>query len=129
MGKVLRRLHERHNFEDLIGAKAEFKIEQRKYVAMSEHPRLLAFQNYTLQDIKDHEARVQAWHRAWDSIKTRASGDEHISDIILKTYQPRPGPVDLDEDVVDIEYLATQDGCMAMPVDAHLADGRADAGG
>ena len=40
-------LHERHVFEDLIGAKAEFKIEQRQYVAMSEHPRLLAFQNYT----------------------------------------------------------------------------------
>lgn len=91
-------MHERHNFENLIGAKAEFKIEQRKYAAMSEHPRLLASQNYTLQDIKDHEARLQAWHRAWDGIKTRASGDEHISDIILKPYQPRSGSVDLDED-------------------------------
>ena len=92
-------LHERHVFEDLIGAKAEFKIEQRQYVAMSEHPRVLAFQNYTLQDIRDHEARVQAWHRAWDDIKTKASpSDEHISDIILKSYQPRSGSVDLDPD-------------------------------
>ena len=99
MGEVMKGLHERHVFEDLIGAKAEFRIEQRQYVAMSEHPRVLASQNYTLQDIRDHDTRVQAWHRAWDDIKTRASTvDEHISDIVLKSYQPRSGSVEVDPD-------------------------------
>lgn len=98
MTKVLNGLRERHVFEDIIGAKAQFPIGQRKWVAMSNHPRLLHFQNMTLQDIEEHEARVRAWRPNWDSMRDGASNNEHFPDIILKNYAPRSGSVSLDED-------------------------------